>query len=392
MNGTTARPPTAAAVAAVEPWRDPAAQPFVRIEGVTKTFGKVYACDDVSLDIYRGEFFALLGGSGSGKSTLLRILAGLEQPDRGRILIDGVDVTRLPPYKRSVNMMFQSYALFPHMTVAQNIAFGLRQDRLPSAEIRDRVQHMLELVRMPQLGNRKPHQLSGGQRQRVALARALAKQPKLLLLDEPLGALDKRLREHTQFELVNIQERVGTTFIMVTHDQEEAMTMSSRIAVMDTGAIVQVSTPAVLYEYPATRFVAEFIGGINLFEGRVLSSDEETGMVRIQCEHLDAELLARHTDPLPEGTSVSIAVRPEKIDVHEAPPPRGTAATENVVEGRVADVAYLGDVSIYRVKTASGAIIRVQETHVARSSEPHYDWDDTLWLSWEAASAVVLTA
>ncbi len=374
-----------------EPWRDPGAQPFVRIEGVTRVFGQTYACDDISLDIYRGEFFALLGGSGSGKSTLLRILAGLERPDQGRILIDGLDVTNLPPYQRPVNMMFQSYALFPHMTVAQNIAFGLRQDRMPAAEIRDRVQEMLELVRMPQLGNRKPHQLSGGQRQRVALARALAKQPKLLLLDEPLGALDKRLREHTQFELVNIQERVGTTFIMVTHDQEEAMTMSSRIAVMDTGRIVQVSTPAMLYEYPATRFVAEFIGGINLFEGRVVGMDEESEQVRIHCDALDAELLARHSDPLPEGTAVSVAVRPEKVDVHESEPPRGTAATENVVVGKVRDIAYLGDVSIYRVETEAGAIVRVQETHVARSSEPHYDWDDTLWLSWEAASAVVLT-
>ncbi|MGY1457532.1 ABC transporter ATP-binding protein [Luteimonas sp. A534] len=377
---------------ASEPWGDPATQPFVRIEGVTRAFGKVYACDDVSLDIYRGEFFALLGGSGSGKSTLLRILAGLEAPDQGRILIDGIDVTHLPPYQRPVNMMFQSYALFPHMTVEQNIAFGLRQDRLPAGEIRDRVQAMLELVRMPQLGKRKPHQLSGGQRQRVALARALAKQPKLLLLDEPLGALDRRLREHTQFELVNIQERVGTTFIMVTHDQEEAMTMSSRIAVMDTGRIVQVSTPAVLYEYPATRFVAEFIGGINIFEGRVLGTDEASGQARIQCDALDAELLARHADPLPEGTAVSVAVRPEKIDVHEAPPARGTAATENVVVGKVRDIAYLGDVSIYQVETEAGAIVRVQETHVARSSEPHYDWDDTLWLSWEAASAVLLTA
>ena len=375
-----------------EPWRDPSAQPFVRIEGVSKVFGQTWACDDITLDIYRGEFFALLGGSGSGKSTLLRILAGLEQPDQGRILIDGLDVTRLPPYQRPVNMMFQSYALFPHMTVAQNIAFGLRQDRVPAAQVRERVQEMLELVRMPQLGNRKPHQLSGGQRQRVALARALAKQPKLLLLDEPLGALDKRLREHTQFELVNIQERVGTTFIMVTHDQEEAMTMSSRIAVMDTGRIVQVSTPAVLYEYPATRFVAEFIGGINIFEGRVTAMNEESGLVRVHCDALDAELLARHADPLPEGTAVSVAVRPEKVDVHEAPPERGTPATENVVEGTVLDIAYLGDVSLYRVETAAGAIVRVQETHVERSSEPHYDWGDTLWLSWESSSAVVLTA
>ncbi|MGY0503895.1 ABC transporter ATP-binding protein [Luteimonas sp. e5] len=371
----------------IEPWRDTEAAPFVRIEGVTKTFGKLYACDDISLDIYRGEFFALLGGSGSGKSTLLRILAGLVTPDAGRVLIDGVDVTDLPPYKRPVNMMFQSYALFPHMSVAQNIAFGLKQDGLPAGEIRDRVARMLELVQMPQLGGRKPDQLSGGQRQRVALARALAKQPKLLLLDEPLGALDKRLRERTQFELVNIQEQVGTTFVMVTHDQEEAMTMSSRIAVMDSGRIVQVSTPAALYEYPATRFVAEFIGGINLFEGRVHSHDAEAGLLRVQCDAVEGGiLLAAQADPIPEGTAVSVAVRPEKIDVHE-----DKVSAENVAVGQVRDVAYLGDVSIYHVETASGAVIRVQETHVERSSEPHYQWEETLWLSWSAASSVVLT-
>ena len=369
----------------VAPWQDTSAQPFLRIRNVTKTYGKLYACDDVSLDIYKGELFALLGGSGSGKSTLLRILAGLVKPDRGTVMIDGVDISDLPPYERPVNMMFQSYALFPHMTVEQNIAFGLKQDRLPASEIRDRVAQMLELVRMPDLGRRKPDQLSGGQRQRVALARALAKQPKLLLLDEPLGALDRKLREHTQFELVNIQERVGTTFVMVTHDQEEAMTMASRLAVMNYGRIEQVSTPAGMYEYPASRFVAEFIGATNLFEGRIASQEEDEGTVRVHCDALGTEILARHSDPIPVGTPVSVSVRPEKIDVHETRP-----EADNVAVGQVAEIAYLGDVSIYQVKTPAGAVIRVQETHIVRSSEPHYDWDDTLYLSWEAGSAVVL--
>jgi putrescine transport system ATP-binding protein len=369
-----------------EPWQDPNAEPILRIEGVTKTFGKLYAVDDVSLDIFRGEFFSLLGGSGCGKSTLLRILGGFEKPDKGRVLIDGVDVTHVPPYERPVNMMFQSYALFPHMTVEQNIAFGLKQDGRPRSEIDDRVAQMLDLVKLGAQARRRPDQLSGGQRQRVALARALAKSPKILLLDEPLGALDKKLREHTQFELVNIQERIGTTFITVTHDQEEAMTMSTRVAVMDAGRIVQVSTPAALYEYPATRFVAEFIGAVNMLDGTVVATEDER--VTVRCHDLSADIVARATTPLPVGTEVGVAIRPEKIDVAETPP----GPAENVVVGKVVEIAYLGDVSIYHVQTESGHVLRVQETHAARTADPHYQWGETLYLIWKAADAIVLAA
>jgi len=370
-----------------EPWRDPESRPFVQIDNVTKVFDSTYAVDAVSLDIYQGEFFCLLGGSGCGKSTLLRMLAGLEQPSSGRILIDGVDMTRVPPFERPVNMMFQSYALFPHMSVEQNVAFGLKQLGLPKGEIRDRVAGLLELVRMDKLGKRKPDQLSGGQRQRVALARSLAREPKLLLLDEPLAALDKKLREHTQFELVNIQERVGTTFVMVTHDQEEAMTVSSRIAVMDAGRIEQVGTPASVYEYPATRFVADFIGSVNMIEGRVLEQHGER--LRIHADACGCELLMDHATPLPEGTAVAVALRPEKVTVSEQP---AAGDVFNQVRGIVTEQAYLGDVSIYHVRLDSGLVMQVQLTNLARLAEPPLTWDQEVWLSWQPGSGMVFPA
>src|ERR687898_2124798 len=286
-------------------WNDPQATPYISIDSVTKKFGDFVAVNDVSLKVYRGELFCLLGGSGCGKTTLLRMLAGFEDPTTGRISIDGVDMTGIPPYERPVNMMFQSYALFPHMTVEQNVAFGLKQDGLPKREIATRVADMLNLVQLGRFAKRRPHQLSGGQRQRVALARSLVKRPKLLLLDEPLGALDRRLREQTQFELVNIQEQVGITFVIVTHDQEEAMTMSSRIAVMNSGWIAQVGTPTQIYEYPATKFVAEFIGSVNMFAGRIL--EDEPDHVLIQSEEAGCDLYINHGVPVPLGTLVSVA-------------------------------------------------------------------------------------
>ena len=294
-----------------EPWTDPHAKPYVRIEKVTKKFGDFVAVDEVSLEIYQKEIFCLLGASGCGKTTLLRMLAGFERPTSGRIFIDGVDMTSIPPYERPVNMMFQSYAIFPHMTVEQNVAFGLKQEGLPKAEIAQRVADMLNLVKLGQFAKRKPHQLSGGQRQRVALARSLVKKPKLLLLDEPLAALDKKLREHTQFELINIQETLGVTFIVVTHDQEEAMTLSSRIGLMNHGEIVQVGTPSEIYEYPNSRFVAEFIGSVNTFEGRLI--EDEPSYVRIGCDDLEAPIFVDHGVSSPPGATVWAAIRPEKI-------------------------------------------------------------------------------
>ena len=367
-------------------WQTPETEPIVRIENISKCFDGYYALDDVSLQIHQGEFFSLLGASGCGKTTLLRILAGFETPTTGRVYIDGEDVTDVPPYLRPVNMMFQSYALFPHMSVAENIGFGLKQQRMVKSERAERVAEMLALVQIEALAARRPHQLSGGQRQRVALARALAKHPKILLLDEPLGALDKKLREQTQFELVNIQERLDTTFIIVTHDQEEAMTMSSRIALMQQGRVEQVDPPRHLYEFPATRYAADFIGLVNLFEGHVV--DQVDDQVRIQSDELGGELLVHHSHPLVVGMSVTVALRPEKIQLLSA----RDAAKPNQLQGQIREIAYLGDVSIYHVELASGKRVQFTQSNVQALAEQPLTWDDQVILGWQANSCGVLTA
>ncbi|MBV0933909.1 ABC transporter ATP-binding protein [Marinobacterium weihaiense] len=368
-----------------EPWQAPEGEPIVRIENVTKRFGTFYAVDDISLSIHPGEFFSLLGSSGCGKTTLLRMLAGFETPTSGRIFIDGQDVTEVPPYERPVNMMFQSYALFPHMNVADNIAFGLKQDGMPRAKRNARVAEMLSLVQIEALAKRKPHQLSGGQRQRVALARALAKHPKILLLDEPLGALDKKLREQTQFELVNIQERLGITFVVVTHDQEEAMTMSSRIALMHEGRIEQVDPPRRLYEFPSTRYAAGFIGSVNLFDGYVIEQDDD--QVLVQCDEADLQLQVRHSQPLVPGMAVTVALRPEKVRVLE----QHDTDAPNQLRGIIKEIAYLGDVSIYHVELASGKRVQFTQSNIQALAEQPLTWDEEVLLGWSANSCGVLT-
>ena len=367
-----------------EPWTDPDAKPYVRIEKVTKKFGDFIAVDDVSLGIYKKEIFCLLGASGCGKTTLLRMLAGFERPTSGRIFIDGVDMTSIPPYERPVNMMFQSYAIFPHMTVEQNVAFGLKQERLQKGEIESRVNDMLNLVKLGQFAKRKPHQLSGGQRQRVALARSLVKKPKLLLLDEPLAALDKKLREHTQFELINIQETLGVTFIVVTHDQEEAMTLSSRIGLMNHGEIVQVGTPTEIYEYPNSRFVAEFIGSVNMFEGRLV--EDEPSYVRIEANDLDQPIYVDHGVSSAPGATVWAAVRPEKVHMSRERP----EGNDNWTVATVRDIAYMGDLSIYLLKLPSGKVVRVTQPNVYRHADERVTWDEQVYLHWDASSPVVV--
>ena len=366
------------------PWKDPAARPYVQVERVSKSFGNFKAVDDVSLKIYKGEIFCLLGASGCGKTTLLRILGGFETPSAGRIFIDGEDMTGVPPYERPVNMMFQSYALFPHMNVEQNVAFGLKQDRVPKGEIQERVATMLDLVKLGDFAKRKPHQLSGGQRQRVALARSLVKRPKLLLLDEPLGALDKKLREHTQFELISLQDKLGVTFVVVTHDQEEAMTLASRIGVMDHGEIVQAGTPSEIYEFPGSKFVADFIGSVNIFEGKLIEDEPE--YVRIASDELGGTVHVSHGISAAPDAVVWVAVRPEKIFMCTAQP----EGTDNVVRGSVQDIAYLGDLSIFLVKLPTGKVVRVTQPNTSRHAES-ITWDQQVYLSWDAASPVVVT-
>jgi len=362
--------------------------PFLRIEGVTRRFGGFTAVDNVSLDIARGEFFALLGGSGSGKSTLLRILAGLTEPDTGRVVLDGQDMAGVPPHARPVNMMFQSYALFPHMTVAGNIGYGLRMEGAARAAIRDRVAEMLALVRMEGFGDRKPAALSGGQRARVALARALAKRPKLLLLDEPLSALDKNLREATQFELQAIQERTGTTFVIVTHDQEEAMTLASRLAVMDHGRLVQVGTPGEVYEFPNSRFVAEFLGTANILDGVVGATGPEGA--RIASAEFGIDFVAATPSPRPAGQAVFVALRPERLHIARAAP--DAAPGENRLVGRVRDIGYFGDFFMYHVALPGGRTIRVSQANQRRITARPVDWEDGVAVTWDADAVMVLPA
>jgi putrescine transport system ATP-binding protein len=349
------------------PWLDQdGQQPLIQIKGVTKKYGEITAVDNVDLDIYQGELFCLLGGSGCGKSTLLRMLAGFEALNAGTIMIDGVDMADVPAYERPTNMMFQSYALFPHMSVEKNIAFGLQQDRIPKS---------------------KPKQLSGGQRQRVALARALVKKPKLLLLDEPLAALDKKLRKQTQFELANIQDQVGVTFIVVTHDQEEAMTLSTRMAVMDMGRFKQIGTPTEIYEFPDSRFVADFIGSANIFEGRVTENGADHVRVKIEV----GEVFIDHGQPVKVDSKIWVALRPEKIHIVKSQDP---VSGPNKVSGEVDDIGYLGETSIYKVRLPSGHIVDVTAPNQSRpmSRTHRITWEDKVNISWEPSSAMLLTS
>ena len=370
------------------PWLDKEATPFIQIKNLSKNFDGTPAVANVDLNIYQGELFTILGGSGCGKSTLLRMLAGFETPSAGQIIIDGKDMSGIPAYDRPVNMMFQSYAVFPHMTVAQNISYGLKKDGIEKSQIKNRVNEMLELVQLSELGNRKPHQLSGGQRQRVALARALIKKPKVLLLDEPLAALDKKLREQTQFELMNLQYELGITFVVVTHDQEEAMTLSSRVAVMNEGRFIQIGTPSQVYESPNNKFVADFFGTINFFNATVQNANQDSKVLCATLEKTGTKLDAKFDGNIHPGDQITIAVRPEKISITKNNP-EGENLT--VTKGVVEDLAYYGNRSIYRIRSQSGRIIQVSAQNFTRSEQLALEWDDEVYLSWNSSCNVVLT-
>ncbi|MFD1510217.1 ABC transporter ATP-binding protein [Lacimonas salitolerans] len=367
------------------PWEDPNEKPLIQFVNVTKRFGDFVAIDNLTQDIFAKEFFALLGPSGCGKTTMMRMLAGFETPTEGKILIGGQDMTGIAPNKRPVNMMFQSYALFPHLSVWENIAFGLKREGKPKDQIEARVSEMLRLTRLDRFAQRKPHQISGGQRQRVALARSLAKAPKLLLLDEPLGALDAKLRQDTQFELMDIQEKTGTTFVIVTHDQEEAMTVASRVAVMDEGRIIQVATPPVIYELPNSVYVADFIGDVNIIAGAATPANDGYD---VDWAEGQPSLHVKTDKSFSKGQKCFLAMRPEKVAI-SADEPQDVA---NKVRGQIIDIAYLGNLSTYHVKLADGTMMKAQLANTRRLSRRSLTWEDRVWLSWTDTAPVLLEA
>ena len=365
------------------PWEDPNEKPLIQFKNVTKRFGDFVAIDNLTQDIFAKEFFALLGPSGCGKTTMMRMLAGFEAPTQGQIFIAGQDMAKIPPNKRAVNMMFQSYALFPHLSVWENIAFGLKREGKDKDAIAARVEEMLRLTRLSKFAKRKPHQISGGQRQRVALARSLAKAPKLLLLDEPLGALDKKLRQDTQFELMDIQEKTGTTFVIVTHDQEEAMTVASRVAVMDEGQIIQVATPAQIYEAPNSVYVADFIGDVNIISGRAKPNGEK---VATQWAEGQPDIIGTTATKFDAGQEIHFAIRPEKVAISTDEPQDAA----NKVRGKVLDIAYLGNISTYHVELPTGHVIKAQTANTRRLSRRQITWEDPVWISWTDTAGVLL--